>query len=239
MIRLRGALRREQLRAAVLLAVPMLLALVLWGAVLGADRDGVGAESVAGVPEGSGGDDEADTGSVEATGESRRERAEREGATAGGAAGRGPSEDTDEPVTIEFDGRCEVEVEPAEQDDELRPWHFDACEHAPIPLTGSQKRWIVVVASLWGEDFTEREARARVEATGGGAQLLWSSHYPSLNPDLWVVAEGPFDDEDAAQRAADRIGGGAYARELSDDEGDRYCIAADGCVGETRSVRLD
>ena len=81
--------------------------------------------------------------------------------------------------------------------------------------------------------MTAEEARER--ADGAGRDLLWSSHYPSLNPDLWVLFDGPFDDEDAATDAADAIGGGSYPRVLSDDDGDRYCIADDGCVGGTPS----
>jgi hypothetical protein len=93
---------------------------------------------------------------------------------------------------------------------------------------------VVVVQSLSGDDFTEAEALERVDTIGDGQQLLWSSHYPSLNPDLWVVIEGPFDGEAAAAARADEVGGGAYPRELSDDEDDRYCVAADGCMGQTQ-----
>lgn len=136
-----------------------------------------------------------------------------------------------ERVTIDFDGVCTVEVDAAAQTSDPRPWDFAACDRAPIALQAGETRWIVVLDSLAGADFDESEAVAR---TSGDQQLLWSTHYPSLNPDLWVVVDGPYDDRASAVEAAERLGGGAYPRELSDDAGDRYCVAADGCVGETR-----
>jgi hypothetical protein len=144
------------------------------------------------------------------------------------------SDEPDEPterVTIDFDGVCTVELDPDEQTSRPRPWQFEECARAPFRLQGAQTRWIVVLDSLAGSDFTESEALTR---TSGSQQLLWSTHYPSLNPGLWVVVDGPYDDREAAIEAADRLGGGAYARELSDDDRDRYCVAADGCVGEQR-----
>jgi hypothetical protein len=146
-------------------------------------------------------------------------------------AGDEPADVATDRVTIDFDGVCSVEVDPDEQTTSPRPWHFEDCARAPIELRGTQTRWIVVLDSLAASDFTEAEA---LDRASDDQQVLWSSHYPSLNPDIWVVADGPFDDRDAAIEAAERLGGGAYARELSDDEGDRYCVAADGCVGETR-----
>jgi len=143
-----------------------------------------------------------------------------------------PDDEADQdPIVLDFDGRCEVEVDPAETDDpaSLRPWDFPECDRAPIALDDTEGRWIVVVASLNGDEVEESEAIGRSQGSDQG--LLWSSHYPSLNPGLWVLYEGPFRDEEAATEAAESIGSGAYPRLVSDDDNDRYCIAADGCVG--------
>ena len=143
-------------------------------------------------------------------------------------------EDTtfDPPITIDFDGQCQVTVPLTQaQEEQLRAWDFPECTGAPVTLSGAQERWIVVVSSLNGNDFTESEALQRA-AREGGDGVLWSSHYPSLNPNLWVVFDGPYNDESSARDAANRRGEGAYQRVLSDDEGDRYCLAADGCIGE-------
>jgi hypothetical protein len=149
----------------------------------------------------------------------------------GGAAG----EDDDARATerVDFDGACVVEVEDVVPPEGLRPWRFEECERAPISLEGTQQRWVAIVESLSGDDFSEAEALERIGADQERV-LLWSSHYPSLNPGLWVIVEGPFESRAAATDAAQRLGGGAYPRALTDDEGDRYCVAADGCVGETR-----
>lgn len=141
---------------------------------------------------------------------------------------------TDEPMLVEldFDGACTVET--TSQDAEsapLRPWQFPECDWAPVPLDPGERRWIVVVSSLNGFDFDDQNATARANSVNG-AQVLWSSHYPSLNPDLWVVFRGPYRSEADAAAAASATGSGAYARELSDDAGDRYCDATDGCRGE-------
>lgn len=138
----------------------------------------------------------------------------------------------EEPITIDFDGQCEVTLPLTQaQEDRLRAWDFPECTSAPVALRSDQERWIVVVASLNGDDFTESDARERAAQELGGG-VLWSSHYPSLNPNLWVVFDGPYLDEAAARDAANRRGGSAYQRVLSDDEDDRYCLAADGCIGE-------
>ncbi len=84
------------------------------------------------------------------------------------------------------------------------------------------------MASLSGAEFTEDEALDRLDT---GQLLLWSSEYPSLNPGLWVIVEGPFETEAEAGRAARRIGNGAYPRALTDDTDDRYCALARGCAG--------
>ncbi|MFA9429872.1 hypothetical protein [Egicoccus sp. AB-alg2] len=236
MPRPRIAVRPEQVRAAVLLGAPLLLALTLWVVALVTDTGPFDAGTVASRPDavesgtGAGGDDDADDDAdAPADGRAEDDQAEE---SAESEEGRDDAGDEPEVVTVEFDDVCAVELDPSEHDDP-RPWDFEDCERAPITLGDGERQWVVVVASLWGDDFTEREALARLDERGRG-RLLWSSHYPSLNPGLWVVVEGPFPDEEAAERAAERIGNGAYARELSDDEGDRYCIATDGCVGETR-----
>ena len=150
------------------------------------------------------------------------------------SAGNGDAEaSTTETITL--DEQCTIDLDEAERErsDEIRPWNFEACRWAPVVIdSDSDTKWIVVHASLNGDDFDEGEALDRADQAGLTGQVLWSTHYPSLNPDLWVIYDGPFPDEEAATDAAAREGSGAYPRRLSDNEGDRYCVAADGCVGE-------
>jgi hypothetical protein len=152
----------------------------------------------------------------------------------------GPDEAVEDPPEgerIDFDGVCTVTVggsegsaEEAEEGaagdevaDEPRPWHFDECTSAPVELADSgDQRWIVVLASLPRNEYDEGSARERADELGFEQQVLYSSHYPSLNPDLWVVYDGPFADEDEARTAAAEHGGGAYPRVLADEGGDRY-----------------
>ena len=141
------------------------------------------------------------------------------------------SPSADEVRSVELDGGCTVDAPtdvPAEQ---LRAWEFEACSFAPVDL-GQGNTWIVVVTSLNGDDFTSDDALERAEELGLSGQVLWSSHYASLNPGLWVVFDGPFADEAAAADVAGRSDGTIYPRLLSDDDSDRYCMAGDGCVGE-------
>jgi hypothetical protein len=136
-------------------------------------------------------------------------------------------------VAVELGGPCgmvELEV-PVDRDaTTLRAWDAEACTFAPVVLGPGEQRWVVVRASLNGAAADEASARASTERAGADG-LLWSSYYASLNPDLWVVFDGPFASRDEAEAAAVRIGGGSYARVLSDDEGDRFCIAPGGCTG--------
>jgi hypothetical protein len=211
--------------------------LVLWGALLvatGGPRDGEMA-----VERTSGADllaDDTDTG----TDEAGDGAAPEVGDDAPGAEDESaPAEDDDAPaeeaeaddaavqdeepadahlVEIDLDGACRVEVEASEVDDPVatRPWRFPECEHAPLDPTDPDERWIVVVASYRGAAGAERAATERAEREGhADPQLLWSSHYPSLNPDLWVVYEGPFQDRATARAAAQGLGGGAYVRLLA------------------------
>ncbi len=143
--------------------------------------------------------------------------------------------DTDDPdaALVVIDGVCTVELAGTERDPSpLRAWEFADCAYAPVPLEEQSERWIVVRASMRSGDFDAQaaEQRARDLEVDGG--VLWSSHYPSLNPDLWVVYEGPFPDAEAARGAAEAVDGEAYARALTTDDDDRFCIADDGCVGE-------
>ena len=139
--------------------------------------------------------------------------------------------------TVTLDGECTIELDASERErsDEIRPWDFEECRWAPVTLDGgadSDAEWIVVHVSLNGDDFDAEDALDRADAEGLPGQVLWSTHYPSLNPDLWVVYDGPYLDEETAIDAAATAGSGAYPRQLSDNDGDRYCVAADGCVGE-------
>jgi hypothetical protein len=133
---------------------------------------------------------------------------------------------------IDLDGQCTAVIDVSTDDPALaRAWDHD-CTYAPVELADDETRWIVVVASLNGGDFTGEEALDRASQEGLAGQVLWSSHYPSLNPDLWVVYDGPFESESAASSASSRFAGGAYPRELADDPSRRYCLASDGCTGE-------
>jgi hypothetical protein len=130
--------------------------------------------------------------------------------------------------TVQLDGECTAEVPSGIAVDTLRAWDLEACEFAPLtPEPGGS--WIVVLTSLNGSDFDAADARERAREVGRAGQVLWSSHYASLNPNLWVVYDGPYSSEASADAAAPS---GSYARVLSDDASDRYCMAADGCAGE-------
>ena len=153
------------------------------------------------------------------------------GAGSEGEPAEGEEEATGGSVELDFDGVCTVEDD-ADDVDDPRPWDFDACTSAPITLDAGEERWIVVVASLSEGGYDEEAARDRAASEGFAGNLLWSSHYPSLNPDLWVVYDGPYAGQEEARAAAAELGGGSYPRVLSDDDDDRYCVAADGCVGD-------
>lgn len=105
---------------------------------------------------------------------------------------------------------------------------------APIDVSGGPV-WISVASSLNAQDFGRADAVERHDTISGSTTepsgVLLSDRYPSLNPNLWVVYLGPFVSE---ERAADACAGlsPCYPRILSDDADDRYCMAADGCVGE-------
>lgn len=136
-------------------------------------------------------------------------------------------------VAVALGGPCgtlEVELPVGIDPADVRAWDVAGCDLAPVALPSGQQRWIVVRASLNGAAATVDAARASAERAGADG-LLWSSYYASLNPDLWVVFDGPFATRAEAEAAARSRGGGAYERVLSDDEGDRYCIAPGGCTG--------
>jgi hypothetical protein len=126
----------------------------------------------------------------------------------------GAAQPSDGAVVLVLDGRCEVEVDAAVEDDAhtQQAWRYPECEHAPLDPTDADERWIVVVGSYSGEARAVREAERR--STDDEPRLLWSSHYPSLTPGWWVVYEGPFADRRAARDAADELGANAYVRLL-------------------------
>jgi hypothetical protein len=119
-------------------------------------------------------------------------------------------------VVLDLDGRCEVEVEAADEDDPRvhQAWRHPECVLAPLDPTHPDERWIVILSSFAGEQAARDEAEARAARGGHEPKLLWSSHYPSLRPDLWVVYEGPFRDRATATATADELGPGAYPRYL-------------------------
>lgn len=132
-----------------------------------------------------------------------------------------PEPDTDvEAVTI--DGVCTVELDAAERDaTPLRAWEYADCAHAPVPLDDGGERWIVIRASMPSGDVDAAAAQERARDLGVDGGVLWSSHYPSLNPDFWVAYDGPFPDAEGARSAAEAVDGEAYARALTTDGGDR------------------
>lgn len=155
-----------------------------------------------------------------------------------GAAGIGSDNSSDtEPAqrTVNLDGQCAVTIDDRvlASGDPIHAWDFPECRWAHIALAPGEERWIVVYTSLNGEEFDADDALARAAENRVPGNVLWSSHYPSLNPGVWVIFEGPYTTEDDAKAATRRVGGRAYPRVLSDDVGDRYCVGADNCVGET------
>jgi hypothetical protein len=128
------------------------------------------------------------------------------------AGGEGSGDVPDAATVVDLHGACRVEVQNEDDPDQLQPWTFPECEHAPLDPTDPDERWIVVVSSFSSAENAQREAQARGEDQD--PQLLWSSHYPSLRPELWVVFEGPFPDRRTAREEADRLGAGAYVRLL-------------------------
>ncbi len=225
----RPGLDRDRRNAIIGLSVLVLAAVGIVGAAIvftdspSAPTDGLAiteeqqgpAEAPGGMPEDAPGDGEAAPsdgaeGAIEEPGE----------------AEESPSGSPDGTEEVDFDGVCTVEVDREGFGDdraELRPWRFEECTSAPVVLADAEdERWIVVVASLSGSEFDEAGALDRAEGHGLDGNVLWSSHYPSLNPDLWVVFDGPFEDQDAAADAATDRGGGAYARLLADEAGARY-----------------
>ena len=246
---------RERSRALAIVIALLLGSLGLWGIVLlttgspdlepevlvDIDPDRSSSEPDAGEAGASAEQEEPGDGDADGTADGSGDGGE-DGTADGSGSDDGDGDRDDEAAsdddegsrtTVDLGGGCVVEVADDAPVDRRRPWEFEECDRAPIVLSGSEARWVAVVESLSGQDFSEEEALERLD-TGEDRLLLWSSHYPSLNPGLWVIVEGPFDDQGSATDAARRIGGGAYPRALTEDDGDRYCVAADGCVGETR-----
>jgi hypothetical protein len=145
--------------------------------------------------------------------------------------------DDPEPVqrTVTLDGQCVVTADESllANREQSAAWEFPECRWAHIALPPGEKRWIVVYTSLNGNDFGSDDALQRAAENRVPGNVLWSSHYPSLNPGVWVIYEGPYMTEEEAKAATRRVGGRAYPRALSNDVGDRYCVGSDNCVGET------
>ncbi|MCC5947543.1 MAG: hypothetical protein JJT89_03715 [Nitriliruptoraceae bacterium] len=217
---------REQVRAAIVLAAIISLGFVIWGGLAlvttapvprASDPLGGGVPPRDAAPPGADGPEEGDDG------EEAGDQDAADDVADGDAGGDGTQR-------VDFDGGCTAELAPEELSAELRPWDLGACPHAPIAVPDGEARYIVVTASLFPDEVDEQEARRRADAAGDEVVLLWSTHYPSLTPDLWVVAAGPFPDQDAADAEAQRRGGGAYVRGLVDEPGDRYCLVTEDCA---------
>jgi hypothetical protein len=239
-----GVDRRQQVVALVWVGGLVLGALGLWLVAIFTSGDTDRLEIAADLPEAAETSDSPDTSADDSTDDDREPGGDDEEAGAEGSddplgdldgtdgTDEAAGDDAATPVTI--DEICTVEVSETERRDgsDLRAWEYPDCAYAPVPIEERRERWIVVRASMGANDFDAGEAEQRATDLGVDGGVLWSSHYPSLNPDLWVVYEGPFADRSAARDAADAVSGEAYARALTVDEDDRFCIAADGCVGE-------
>jgi hypothetical protein len=155
--------------------------------------------------------------------------------------GLGPGGDSVEAAqrTVTIDEQCIATVDESvlSSGNAIRAWDYQECRWAPIPLGPGQEQWVVVYTSLNGNDFDATDALERASDSGVPGNVMWSSHYPSLNPGVWVIYEGPFATENEAKAATRRVGGRAYPRVLTDDIGDRYCVGFDNCVGETADDR--
>lgn len=127
--------------------------------------------------------------------------------------GEGADDDAEDADADDEDADAE---DADDEDDEDTPGPSPD-DHEPLDPSRGDERFIVVVASYASGPSAQRDAEAWAEREGHEPQLLWSSHYPALQPDLWVVFEGPYPDRDAARAAADRLGGGAYLRDLAAD----------------------
>ena len=97
----------------------------------------------------------------------------------------------------------------------------DASEPNAIPTPGGataglaqwpegKTAWTVVIASTSSRAEAEKKARA----AGAEAGVLHSDDYSSLRKGYWVVFSGQYDEQKAAQSAAEGKGGGAYARRV-------------------------
>ena len=68
----------------------------------------------------------------------------------------------------------------------------------------------MIIASTGSRAEAEKKARA----AGRGAGVLNSDDFSSLRKGYWVVFSGQYDDQAAAQAAAEGKGGDAYARRV-------------------------
>jgi hypothetical protein len=223
---------REQLRAAAILGGLVLGALVLWIVAMtttGSQTSRPDLFADAEIEAAPSAEDPDPSDGAAADEQGADGGTSNDDANEQGEAGQGEGDEdpgtADDPDGEEEPDPADEEADPA--DDEADPADDDPAR--AIDLEGAPAAWVAIVSSLSGDDFSEAAARDRLDA---GQVLLWSSDYPSLNPGLWVIVEGPFDTEGEARRAARRIGNGAYPRALTDDEDDRYCALANGCGGE-------
>jgi hypothetical protein len=136
--------------------------------------------------------------------------------------------------TVDLDGQCTVTLDAdlVDSGQPIRAWDHPECRWAPISLAPGEERWIVVVTSLNADAHGATGALDRAEEVGYPGNVLWSAHYPSLNPGVWAIYDGPYRTEDEAKAATRRIGGRAYPRVLSDDAAERYCVGSDNCEGD-------
>ena len=88
----------------------------------------------------------------------------------------------------------------------------------PASTTGSiaswpsgKSGWTAVLASTESRPEAERKARA---AGGSEIGVLKSDDFSSLRKGYWVVFSGQYDERSAAESAAEKAGGGAYARRI-------------------------
>lgn len=75
-----------------------------------------------------------------------------------------------------------------------------------------ERAWTVILLSAQDRPPAEARAREAVDAGVEDVGVLQSGEYASLRPGFFVAFAGTYETQAEAQRAAERIGQGAYAR---------------------------
>jgi hypothetical protein len=84
----------------------------------------------------------------------------------------------------------------------------------PALVPPSRQFWTVCV---WCDDGTHDprsaadQVASQLNQAGLSAEVLWSTDYPSLNPDYWVTVSGTFETQQAAEQHAGTVSGAGFA----------------------------